>query len=222
MISVEKPGSPAEVLEHIGVKGMHWGVRKERTSTSKPKTSAELATQHEHRKQVAKKVAIGVGALAVVAGTAYVGYKLHQNGKLPLSFAKKETPKTAVPEVKKIIEQTDVIHVARGKHNGLRFLNQGGTPSHFTIWEKALGEYAHSSNDDIFKKLPDGSVASRFVDPGKRYDISGRPIAHEIIVPKHMAAGIESNDDVRSKIWPLVKGAYDDFYDLPEKKAFSD
>ena len=30
MISVEKPGSPAEMLEHFGKKGMKWGVRTSR------------------------------------------------------------------------------------------------------------------------------------------------------------------------------------------------
>ena len=33
MIAVEKPGSPAEVLEHHGVKGMRWGVRNESRSS---------------------------------------------------------------------------------------------------------------------------------------------------------------------------------------------
>lgn len=28
MISVEKPGSPEEILEHFGTKGMKWGTRK--------------------------------------------------------------------------------------------------------------------------------------------------------------------------------------------------
>jgi hypothetical protein len=28
MLSVEKPGSPAEILEHHGVKGQKWGVRR--------------------------------------------------------------------------------------------------------------------------------------------------------------------------------------------------
>jgi hypothetical protein len=34
MISVEKPGSPSEILEHAGVKGMKWGVQKARTTGS--------------------------------------------------------------------------------------------------------------------------------------------------------------------------------------------
>lgn len=34
MISVEKPGSPAEILEHFGTKGMRWGVRNKDGSKS--------------------------------------------------------------------------------------------------------------------------------------------------------------------------------------------
>ena len=34
MISVEKPGSPAEIVEHHGIKGMQWGVRKEREASA--------------------------------------------------------------------------------------------------------------------------------------------------------------------------------------------
>ena len=33
MISVEKPGSPAEILEHHGVKGQKWGVRRKSSSS---------------------------------------------------------------------------------------------------------------------------------------------------------------------------------------------
>ena len=85
MISVEKPGSPAEILEHHGIKGMRWGVRSSRTSASSPKSSAEKSAQTAHRKQVAKKVAIGVGVTVAVVGTAYVAYRLNKSGKLPIS-----------------------------------------------------------------------------------------------------------------------------------------
>jgi hypothetical protein len=45
IVSVEKPGTPAELVHH-GVKGMKWGVRKERSSSSRVKGS-----EHFHRDQ---------------------------------------------------------------------------------------------------------------------------------------------------------------------------
>ena len=57
-----------DYLAHYGVKGMKWGVRKDRKRSSRqPRTEEQKAK----RKQVAKKVAIGVGSAAVVAGGAY-------------------------------------------------------------------------------------------------------------------------------------------------------
>ena len=45
LVSVEKPGSPAELVEHHGIKGMHWGVRKEQDvsngKSSGPKTISD-------------------------------------------------------------------------------------------------------------------------------------------------------------------------------------
>lgn len=81
MISIEKPGTPSELV-HLGVKGMHWGVRKERTPAEQVKSA--------HRKQVAKKVAIGVSVAALVVGTAYVGYRLKKSGELPISSLRGE------------------------------------------------------------------------------------------------------------------------------------
>lgn len=78
MIAVEKPGSPSEILEtleHHGIKGMKWGVRRERASSGQPHQG--LSTK--------KKVAIGVGVTAAIVGAGVVAYKLHQNGKLPIS-----------------------------------------------------------------------------------------------------------------------------------------
>lgn len=76
IVSLEKPGTPSELV-HFGIKGMKWGVRKERTPAEQVK--------YAHRKQVAKKVAIGVSVAALVVGTAYVGYRLKKSGKLPIS-----------------------------------------------------------------------------------------------------------------------------------------
>lgn len=100
MITEPKPGSPEEVLAHFGKKGMKWGVRKQRqvgdiatkglgitTTGSRERSAAKTpltSAQRAHRKQVVKRAAISVGVVAAVAGTAYVGYKLNQSGKISL------------------------------------------------------------------------------------------------------------------------------------------
>jgi hypothetical protein len=51
LVSVEKPGSPKEVLEHVGVKGMRWGVRKEReTSDRQPASRKERRIARRERR----------------------------------------------------------------------------------------------------------------------------------------------------------------------------
>jgi len=45
-----KPGSPADVLEHYGVKGMQWGVRK------KKPTSAEIHSARQRQAQRAREL----------------------------------------------------------------------------------------------------------------------------------------------------------------------
>lgn len=59
-------------LEHVGVKGMHWGVRKNRNSN----------TSSDHAR--AKKVAKVAGAAALVGGAAVAVYVLNKNGHLPV------------------------------------------------------------------------------------------------------------------------------------------
>jgi hypothetical protein len=47
MLPVEKPGSPAEVLEHHGTKGMKWGVTR---------SSRAFATKHPTNRSRAKEI----------------------------------------------------------------------------------------------------------------------------------------------------------------------
>jgi hypothetical protein len=64
-------------LVHFGVKGMHWGVRKSRTSSStkptkKPRTAAEKAARKHSRNQ---RLALA-GAALVVAGPELMHHAL--------------------------------------------------------------------------------------------------------------------------------------------------
>lgn len=63
-----------EFLKHMGVRGMHWGVRKTNDgSVSRQKMSKK------------KKVAIGVGIGAIAVGAAVGVAFLNKNGNLPIS-----------------------------------------------------------------------------------------------------------------------------------------
>ncbi len=58
-------------LEHFGIKGMQWGVRKSKTSSSKG-TKGKINTK--------KKVAIGVGVgITIAAGSAFVANRSRAN-----------------------------------------------------------------------------------------------------------------------------------------------
>ena len=192
-----------ETLVHFGVKGMKWGVRKERTSAEK--------------KALAKKVAIGTGVLLVAAGAAAVTYQLNKNGKLPMkdvSALAKQGKKAADAVLK---EQTDVVHATRGKYKGFQFLKKGGVPDPLAIYEEAFGADS-AERGNIFRKMANGKIAATFADPKDRLDFAGRPIRHQVLIPKSMTDGVDNIDDVKSKIWPVLKDAYDAFYESSKNK----
>jgi hypothetical protein len=77
--------SPEEALTHVGVKGMRWGYRKDRT----------LVSPHA-KKSTTKKVTVGVGVVGMAAGAGFVAWKLGQNGKTPMSAVKASKDVAAV------------------------------------------------------------------------------------------------------------------------------
>ena len=60
-----------DYLIHYGVKGMKWGVRNEKESSG----------QKHQGMSTAKKVAIGVGVAAAVAGVTYISVKAYKTSK---------------------------------------------------------------------------------------------------------------------------------------------
>jgi hypothetical protein len=64
-----------DVLEHFGIRGMKWGHRKQRSSSSKYGSGTSKK----------KKVAIGAGIGLAVIGAATAAAVLHSRGSVPVS-----------------------------------------------------------------------------------------------------------------------------------------
>lgn len=195
--------SPGEALQHFGVKGMRWGVRKEET-TSSPENRTLTSQEKKAR---AKKVAIGAGVLVAVAGAAFVAYKLHQSGHLSLSDIRKAKPSPQARKVvKEVREQTDILHVSHGKKSVFTFYKRGGLQDPLSEYEKVFGtnEFQHN----MFKRLNDGRVAASFRDPHNRKDHAGRMVEHQIIVPKSLSGKLNTITDVIQHIWPKLQDTY--------------
>ncbi len=88
MAITDKPGSPAEAvaeLQHYGVLGMHWGVRKARPvgnrvkrASGAPRRTAGSMSQHEQaRERGFKRIMLG---LAVGGTVAYGALRLSKGG----------------------------------------------------------------------------------------------------------------------------------------------
>lgn len=193
-----------DFLAHYGVKGMKWGIRKTDES------GQARSWTHEEKVAAAKKVAIGASVLTLAVGAAYLA-KNSDLMKTPISSIDPSTINaTAVAATKKAAEQTDVLLASRGHSKGFHFIKNGGLPSPLADYENAFGQ---NKGGVSFKKLDDGRIASGFLDPEGRADFAGRPITHQVLIPKTLAVNIDSNDDVVTQIWPQIQADYGAMYD---------
>lgn len=79
---------PINELTHHGIKGMQWGVRRERIQ----KTPEQKAALRTRRKRI-RKYTLGLGA---VVGTVYAGDVIAKHGYLPVKSIAKYTIKGTV------------------------------------------------------------------------------------------------------------------------------
>jgi hypothetical protein len=80
IVPLEKPGTPRELV-HFGVKGMHWGIRRDYQGLGRRSRTPASQAKYERRKKIAKRVAIGVGAAGLIAaGAVFIAHTLKQSG----------------------------------------------------------------------------------------------------------------------------------------------
>lgn len=194
-------------LEHFGVKGMHWGVRKSEES------SGDKEAKTSGKKKAAIIIASAVGVAAVLAGAAYV---LHRNGVfgdiLASDVSVKDTAKKFAESMAQ--EPVGIVHSARTKRKGFTFPQRGGLSDPFTEWSNA-GFTSDGDSRNVFRRY--GSrlekVAAEFDDPHGRLDQAGRLITHTVMLPEGMAKNVHTLEDVVNVAWPLIKDKFDAMYD---------
>lgn len=98
-----------------------------------------------------------------------------------------------------------LIWATRGRTWGFRFLRNGGFSDPLPVY----GDVFAGLEDELeaWRRVGD-KAALRFSDPLGRKDKAGRVIPHEFVVFRPLADKIESVEDGRQLVWPLVAEEY--------------
>lgn len=214
-----------DYLKHYGVKGMKWGVRKDRKKTNQSSDQdVSLEGSEQAKKKLdlkdprVKKAAVAAAGLTAVVAGAYI----YSKGGVSVNSLKRSTVKKGSEKAKDILEEaTDIIYLSKPykdsgvtrhgiPYTGLGFVTTGKTKDYFDIFDNAgLNE----SGAAPFKKLSNGDVAAIFEDLIGRVDEAGRPVPHAVFIPKDQAIGLNSLEDVIDKFGPRLEKEYSDFLD---------
>ena len=214
-----------DYLMHYGVKGMKWGVRKDRNKASQQNNqdvtlegSEQVKKKLDLKDPRVKKAAVAAAGITAIVAGAYI----YSKGGVSVNSLKRSTVKKGSEKAKDILQEaTDIIYlskphkdagVTRGgiTSTSLSFVTTGKTKDYYDIFNNA------GLSSDIappFKKLPNGDVAAIFYDLLGRIDTGNRPIPHAVFIPKDQAIGLNSIEDVIEKFGPRLEKEYADYLD---------
>lgn len=205
-------------LMHHGVKGMHWGIRKDRSSGG---SGESASSDHAKLKKAAKIGGVVLITAAVIAGAVYLSKHPELLQKAVGSEHKAGNVKKGkdfVESLAKEKEPTGVINAAGAGHMGDRIHRRGGLSDVFNELQKAgiVNEHGentmhHGGYRRYGANLEKAAVV--FNDPKGRNDAVGRPITHRVVLPKQHAQGVTDFESAKNKAWSLLKDDYQRFSD---------
>lgn len=111
-----------------------------------------------------------------------------------------------------------LIWATRGRTWGFRFLRDGGFADPLPIYEDVFS--GADSGPEICRHVGE-RLALRFPDPSGWKDRAGRVISHDFVVFTPLAAQIDSVEDGRQLVWPLVSDVFARVWQLPKPPSAS-
>ena len=117
-----------------------------------------------------------------------------------------------------------LIWATRGRAWGFRFLRSGGFADPLPVDETAVSGFR--DKPEAWRRvaetvaLPE-MVVLRIPDPSGRRDRAGRVIPHDFVVFRPLADDINSVDDGRRLVWPLVADEFTRVWELPKPTSSS-
>lgn len=106
-----------------------------------------------------------------------------------------------------------LIWATRGQTWGFRFLWDGGCEDPLRVYD---GVFAGVGDEPEVWRRVATKGALRFSDPLGRQDRAGRIIPHEFVVTGSLAHQIDSVEDGRQLVWPLISQEFERVWDLPK------
>lgn len=110
------------------------------------------------------------------------------------------------------------IWATRGRSWGFRFLRDGGLADPRSEY---LRGFAGIEQEPEVWRRTQGFVSVRFPDPLNRQDSAGRVIPHEFVVFEPTASQIQTVQDARDRLWPLVSVEFARVWDQPDSPDYS-
>lgn len=192
-------------LEHFGIMGMHWGIR------NKKKTSLNNKEKKDNNFKRNKRVAIILGSVAAAAAIGTGAYFIKK--KMGVSVSETiNAPANAKKFAEAIAkEPIDIIHVGPNRNAANAFLQGGGLKSSLHEYEKAGLENMPNNQFKRYGNVNE-KIAARFLDPERRIDRAGRPVHHDVILPKSMTKDINNIEDVIKVAWPKLKPLFNAYF----------
>lgn len=111
-----------------------------------------------------------------------------------------------------------LIWATRGRDWGFRFLLKGDFEDPLPIYDEAFSGV--EDEQEVCHRVGE-KLALRFPDPLGRKDAAGRVIPHDFVVFSPLADKVDSIEDGRREVWPLVRGRFSRVWRSPKPPSVS-